>query len=245
MPRSFSCEPVGRDLLERLDVEHRDDLVEDRAHPAGRVLDPESRARLHGPLAHPADRRLELTGRDRLVGRIAEHVAARHVDVVREPHDDRLALHGDVERAVVRLDRGDGRPKAGREDDDLVACAPLAACDLTGVAAVVVVLVRHRPDHPLDGEAAVRGVAVARDLDRLQVLEERAAVPPRHAVGRVDDVVAGERGDRDRDLVPHAELVGELAELDLDLAEATLVEVDEVHLVHREDDVRDAERGGR
>ena len=90
----------------------------------------------------------------------------------------------------------------------------------------------------------MRRVAVAGDLDRLEPLEERAAVPPRHPLRGLDDVVAGERRDRDRERVPHAELLGELAQLALDLAEPRLVEVDEVHLVDGEDDVRDAERRG-
>ncbi len=69
-------------------------------------------------------------------------------------------------------------------------------------------------------------------------------MPPSHQrqpLRRLDDVVAGERRDRDRDLVAYAELLGEIAELRLDLAEARLVEVDEVHLVDGEDDVGDPE----
>ena len=102
--RSLSARPsAGRSSL-RLDVEDGDDLVEDRARPAGRVLDAEARAGLHRSLAHPADGRLELAGRDRGIGRVAEHVSPRDVEMLREPDDDRLALHGDVERAIVRLD---------------------------------------------------------------------------------------------------------------------------------------------
>ena len=139
------------------------------------------------------------------------------------------------------LDGRDGRAEPGREDDDVVAGAPLAARDLARVAAEVVVLVAHRPDDPLHGEPPVRGVAVARDLDRLEPLEERAAVPPRHPLRGLDDVVAGQRRDRDRERVLHAELLAERVELALDRAERLLGELDEVHLVHGEDDVRDAE----
>ena len=61
----------------------------------------------------------------------------------------------------------------GGQDDDLVARAEHAAGDLAGVAAVVVVLVAHRPDHLLDGEPVVDQVAVRGDVDVLEVVEQR------------------------------------------------------------------------
>ena len=65
-PMSFSSSRSGRgDLLERLDVGERDELVDDRAHRARRVLDADLRARLERPLAHPADARLDLARDDR------------------------------------------------------------------------------------------------------------------------------------------------------------------------------------
>ena len=57
--------------------------------------------------------------------------------------------------AVEGVDGRDGAAMAGGQHDDGVARAPGAAGDLAGVAAVVVVLVRHRADHPLHREAAV------------------------------------------------------------------------------------------
>ena len=136
------------------------------------------------PLAHPADGRLERPRGHRLVVRVDEHVAARHVDLVLEPDRDRHPGRRLVDRAVGGLDRGDPRAQPRRQHEDVVAGPPDAAGDLARVAAVVVVLVGHRPDHPLHGEAAVGEVAVARELDRLEVLEQRRALPPRHPVGR-------------------------------------------------------------
>ena len=146
--------------------------------------------------------------------------------------------------AVGGLDRRDRGPPAGREHDDLVAGAPDAAGDLARVAAVVVVLVGDRPDHPLDGEAAVVEVAVAGDLDRLEVLEQRRPVVPGHPLAALDDVVAAQRRHRDHVHVAQPEPLARLAQLLLDLAEALLGEADEIHLVHRDDDVRDAEDRG-
>ena len=83
----------------------------------------------------------------------------------------------------LRCRRGDSGPQPGRQDENIVAGPPDAAGDLTGVAAVVVVVVGHRPDHPLHGEAAVREIAVARELDRLEVVQQRPALPPGDPVG--------------------------------------------------------------
>ena len=93
------CKTVGGDLLERPDVEHGGDLVEDRTRPPRRVLDGEPRTGLHRPLAHPADDRLQLSGRGRRVVRVAEHVPPRDVELVCQADDDRLALDGDGERS--------------------------------------------------------------------------------------------------------------------------------------------------
>ena len=139
------------------------------------------------------------------------------------------------------VDRGDAAAQPRRQHDDLVAGAPDAAGDPPGVAAVVVVLVGHRPDHPLHREAPVLDVAVAVELDRLEVLEQRRPGVPRHRVGAVDDVVALERRQRDHRRVPDLELRAELGELARDLVEALLRELDEVHLVDRVHDVRQRE----
>ena len=103
--------------------------------------------------------------------------------------------------------------RPGRQHDDLVARPPGSAGDLPRVAAVVVVVVRHRPDHPLHREAAVVEVAVAGELDALEVLEQGRAVVPGQAVAALDDVVAAQRRHRDRARVVQAEPVGERLEV--------------------------------
>ena len=133
------------------------------------------------------------------------------------------------------------RAPARRQHDDLVAGAPDPARDLAGVAAVVVMLVRHRADHPLHREAPVLEVAVGRDLDRLQMLEQRRARVPGHRLAAIDDVVALQRRHRDRPGVVEPEPIGERPQVGLDLREALRREVDEIHLVDRDDDVRDHE----
>ncbi len=176
MPRSLSSSRSGEgSSVERVHVDDGDELLDDRAGRTRRVLDGEPGARLERALAHPADLGGELARDEgRPVG-VGQHVAAADVDVVLEPDRDRLAGDRSLERPVELLDRGDARAAPGRQHDDLVAGTPDPACDLAGVAAVVVVVVGHRTDHPLDREAPVLEVAVARDLDRLEVLEQRRA----------------------------------------------------------------------
>ena len=96
---------------------------------------------------------------------------------------------------------------AAGQHDDLIALPQHAAGDLPGVAAVVVqyasasavpALVRtqlHREADALTGTA--RRVAGRSSTRPLEVLEQRRALVPGHAVGAVDDVVAVQRADRD------------------------------------------------
>ena len=168
---------------------------------ARRVLDRELRARLERPLAHPADASpssSRATHR-RPLG-IGEHVAAARRRCRRRagsstdcPGSPTRAAPSSVSTAATR------RAPAGREHDDLVARAPDAARDLARVAAVVVVLVGHRPDHPLHGEAAVRrgrGRRRARSSRGARAASARRTRASRSP--RVDDVVAAQRRHRDR-----------------------------------------------
>ena len=88
-----------------------------------------------------------------------------------------MRREGLVERAVERVDRRDGARALGGQHEHLVAGAQHAAGDLPGVAAVVALAVA---DDVLDREAQLGQVAVGRDLDRLEVLEQRR--PPYHGI---------------------------------------------------------------
>ncbi len=86
---------------------------------------------------------------------------------------------------------------------------------------------------------------VARDADLLQVLEQRGPVVPAHRGAAVDDVVTLQRGHRDGGHVREADRVGHLGEVLDDAVVDRLVEVDQVHLVDREHDVRHAQQAGQ
>ena len=98
-------------------------------------------------------------------------------------------------------------------------------------------LVGHRPDHPLHRKAARVEVPVERELDRLEVLEQRRPVVPGHVLRGVDDVVALEGRHRDDVQVGETERL----EVACDLVVALLRPVDEIHLVDGDRDVRHAQ----
>ncbi len=87
------------------------------------------------------------------------------------------------------------------------------------------------------------GVAVAGDVDGLEMLEERRTVVPRRALGALDHVVAVQRADRDDRHIVDPEAAGEHPHPLGRRAEPRLVPLDEVHLVDARDDVADPEQG--
>ncbi len=72
----------------------------------------------------------------------------------------------------------------------------------------------------------------------LQMMEEGRSVVPRHLGGAGDDVVAVQRRDRDDREVRRLQLGREGGELVRDRLEDVLGPVDQVHLVHTQDEVR-------
>ena len=144
--------------------------------------------------AHPADRGLDLARASGGSPRHRDHGAATGVEVVREPSVTAMGGNATLDRAVrtcrcasIRV----GAPVG--QHGDLVARRAGRRRRRGREAAVVV-----GAHHPLDGEAHVVEVAVAGDLDGLEVAEQRRPVPPRQRSEGVDDVVALQRGDRDR-----------------------------------------------
>ena len=117
-----------------------------------------------------------------------------------------------------------------------------AARELAGVASVLAAAAADA-DHPLHREAGGDIVrVVVGDLDRFEVREQRRSGIPGHVRRAVDDAVAAQRGDRDVQAVVDAELFQKRRKILDDLLESLLVVVDEVHLVDRDDDVRDPQQ---
>ena len=100
-----------------------------------------------------------------------------------------------------------------------------------------------RAIHPLHREAEAAQVPIAGDVNRLEVTEQRRAAIPRCLLGEIHDVVAIERADGgELHVLERVELGQESFDGVADLEEAFFAPVDEVHLVHRDDEVRNAEQ---
>ena len=85
-------------------------------------------------------------------------------------------------------------------------------------------------------------LGTAPHLGGFQHLEQRRAGVPVEAIATVDDHVALERRQRDRVDAREAEVLREFGERGDDVAEGLRVVVDEVHLVHGEHEMRDAQQ---
>ena len=167
-----------------------------RAHRARRVLDGEPGARLERALAHPADSRGRARAR-RSAG--ASGSASMSPRPTSTSSSSRIVT--DMRRDAASSDRRRSRPRdarapARRQHDHLVAGAPDAACDLARVAAVVVVLVRHRADHPLHGKR------------RSSRLRSPASSTVSRCSSSVGPVVPGHRSPRSTTLSPRSADIG-------------------------------------
>ena len=89
---------------------------------------------------------------------------------------------------------------------------------------------------------AERRLARHRDIDRLEVLQQRRTEIPVQAIAAFDDHVAAQRRHRNALHVDQPELRRDAVELRAQCVEARLVVVDQIHLVDREHDVADAEQ---
>ena len=79
-------------------------------------------------------------------------------------------------------------------------------------------------------------------MDVLEVVEQRRALIPGHRIRSIDDVVAEQRRDGDEGHVGQLQACRERVELLDDRVEHRLVVVDQVHLVHAHDHVRDPQQ---
>ncbi len=139
--------------------------------------------------------------------------------------------------AVVRHDRLHPAALARRQHHHLVALAEDAGRNRAGEAAEVEI----GADDVLHRETQVGQVAVAGDVHRLQVVQQRRAGVPRHRVALGRDVVALQRRHRDEGDVAQVELGDEAGVVVLDALEDVARVADEVHLVDGDDDVPDAQ----
>jgi len=168
-----------------------------------------------------------------------EHVPPADIDLVAQGQGDRLAggsllkiaVHGDNPRHAA------GAPRRG--DPHLVTGTDGAGGDGAAEAAEIQV----GAIHPLHRQAERFFPAIILDLHRLQMVHQGRPVVPRGVGAGVDDVIPAEGGDGDGRNGGKAEWDGELLVVAADRLELLLVEIDQVHLVDRQDDMADADQG--
>ena len=179
----------------------------------------------------------ELVGHRRGAQRVGDHVAAAGVQLAVEAQRHRLAFGGARQVAAGDDDALDARALHARLHHHFVAARHAAAADRAGVAAEALV----GPVHPLHRHAEVLG-ARRRGVGGLQQLQQGRPLVPRQARGARAHVVAARRdhrqavdpGDAQR---PRQRAIG----LD-DAAIDRLVATDQIHLVHRQHHLADAEQ---
>ena len=236
----------GRRLVavERVDVEARDDLVDDRATVACRVLDRGTRPRAQRPLGHPADIGLELARpvrRGSRAGRSCRRARRRcRPRAAPSPTSGRERL---VERAV---EASRSPPRSARAADGstthLVAGPHDARGDLAGVAAVVGCPSVDRITHWTGKRRSSRLRSSATSTLSRCVQQRRAVVPghvrpTRSTTLSPCSAVIGMNVD-----VGRGQLAPERAKSRAISSKRSSVVVDEVHLVDGDDEVRDAEQ---
>jgi len=225
-------------LLARVDV----DLVLDRGdrgcHLLGAELQEVAAAGQHRLVAHPKEMGGELVGHLGPGLGIDQHVASGDVDLLIEDDGHRIAGGGAREFAIGRDDALDRGGPAGLGHHHGIAGCHGASDDGTGKAPEIHV----RTVDPLHGHGEGSRVVHHRDVDRLQMIDQDRAPVPGHIWARDRDVVALEGGKRNGCDFTEPEIT-RLGAVEIDdLLEPRLAPIDEVHLVHRQHDVADAEQ---
>ena len=226
-------------MLQRVDVHLVFRLGHGGGDGLGAQLQQIGAARQHLGIRHPDQRRLELVGDlAGLVG-LRDHVAARTVDLVLEGQGDGLTRDGQIQIAVMGDDGFDPRGLARGQHPDRIARTHAAGADLAGKAAEIQIGTVHPLHRHAEGIILHGGIAQRRFF---QMAQQRRPLIPRHMRAFLDDIVALQPGNRDRQKAVHADLLGEMAVIADDLIEPLGRVIDQIHLVDRQHHVADAQQ---
>ena len=194
--------------------------------------------RQHRLIAHPHDVTLKLIGCTRRITSRCDDVAAADVDLVGQRDGDRLPRHRLVEVAIGGNDTSHRTLATRWHHPNNVAGSHRATDD----GAREPTKVEVRTIHPLHGHSERTLVLHVVDIDGLKMVHQRGARIPRRAVAWLNDVVATQRRQRDTRDVVKCDLSGECAVVGFDLVEDLLRVIDEIELVHCDNDLADAEQ---
>ena len=231
-------------MLHRVHVHAIADVVDAAARGIRGVLDEERLRSVHRFLVHPHEHRLKVASHVGLRFRAAlrrcmhNHLAARDVNLVFKTQRHALRREGIVERAVVGIDFLHAALLARGQRHHLVAHAHDARCHLAAKPAEVEVGAQH----VLHGKAEVGEIVVVADMHRFEEVKQRGTVVPRRAIRAFHHVVALEGREGEAVDIGYAERGDELAIVLHDFVKHLLVEVHQVHFVHSQCHVLDAEQ---
>jgi hypothetical protein len=239
-PDVVEAQGGGGDGRQALRLQPVRDASHRGAHGPGRVLDEIAPAGIEGLLGHPHEHGAQAPGRRRLGPRGDQQVPPRHVQVVLE--DDRhppgrghpapraaraqqgphpaLATPGQDAHRIAHPDHAGGQGPARR---------PPAA---------------RRADHALHGQPQGAGRAGPAGGHGLEPLQDGRTRVPGHAGGAGDHVVAVERTDRDEGRLEPAQPGREGPVGGHDGLEGRGGVVDQVHLVHGDQQPAHPQQGG-
>src|ERR1039458_2306286 len=112
-----------------------------------------------------------------------------------------------------------------------------SGCHLTRIAAESLV----RPHYPLHWKTERRRARAVKHRHGLQVFQEARSAEPGHVPAPPHHVVAGQRADGKKIRMRGVQMRKELAELRLDSAKNIRIVTHQIHLVHRDREVRNPE----
>ena len=168
---------------------------------------------------------------------VDNHLAAADVDFVLQGDGDGLWRESLAQLAFIGHDALNAALFHAGQRHHFVA----DAYDTAGHLAAEAAEVKVGAQDILHRIAEVVEVAVGMDGHGLKEVEQGRAAVPRRAVALLHDIVAFACGEGEAGDIVDAEVVGEFAVLRYYIIEDLLVEAHEVHLVHGEHDVLDAE----
>ena len=229
---------LGGQVLLGVHVDPVLDLADAGGHGARADLQPVGPARQQGRVAHPQHMRGELVGHRRWIAGRGDHVATADVDLVGQGQGHRLAGEGACDLAVRAQHPGHGGAARRRQHHHRIARRHLAGGNRAGETAEVLV----GPVDPLHRQAQAAGRFAAVHLHRLQVLQQRRPGVPGRVRRSLEQVVALQRRQRDCLHLADAQLRGQRAIALRDRLEHRLVVADQVHLVHRQHHLAQAQQ---
>ena len=167
-----------------------------------------------------------------------QHFASGHINLVFQSQRYRLRREGIIQLAVVGHDALDARLLARRQCHHLVAFAD----DTRSYLATETTEVEVGAKYVLDGEAEVVEIVVVVDVDGFQKVEQRRAFIPRRTLRLGHHIVAVECRQGDASHIGDAQRSDKLLVNGYNLVETLLGEIYQVHLVHGQNDVLNAQQ---